>query len=106
VNLQTKEPWYTITSNSYPIKILIHWIIVIMLGAGLGSCLVSWKTNPAGFTAGLISMSLLLFFFYQRGANDGASSMHAYMTARAREAINAISVMEEILRRKNDKCDD
>jgi hypothetical protein len=106
VNLQTKEPWYVVTSNSHPAKILTHWIALLILAAGLGSCLVSWKTDPVGFITGLFSMSLLLFFTYQKGMNDGAASMYIYMTTRARDAMNAIGVMEEILRRKNDKCDD
>lgn len=97
--LEPKEPWYVATSTSSTPKIVTHWIARLVLAVGLGSCLVPWKTDPIGFVTGVFSIGLLLFLTYHKGMNDGAIVMYSYMTTRARDALNAMSLMEDVLRK-------
>ena len=106
MNIQSKEPWYAVTPSSSPTKSYWHWVMIITLGAGIGnSILPTWKVDPVSCALGILAACSLLFLIYQKGMTEGAASMYCYLTTRARDAANAIGLMDEIIRRKNDQCD-
>ena len=93
-------PWYNIADKFDKNELIKFWGILVVLGILIGSCL---KPEPLQILIGISCVAGLLYVVYSQGVVDGASAMFAYIESRSREAANALRVMNDILRDKNDQ---
>ena len=93
-------PWYNIADKFDKHELIKFWGMLVVLGILIGSCL---KPEPLQMLTGIARVVGLLYIVYSQGIVDGAGAMFTYIESRSREAANALRVMNDILRDKNDQ---
>lgn len=92
-------PWYNIADKSDKNELIKFWVIILVLGILMGSC---FKPEPLQILLGSVCAAALLHIVYSQGTTDGAAAMFSYIELRSKEAANALRVMNNILRDKNE----
>jgi len=77
-----------------------HLLVKVSLFAILGFTL---QSSVIGFIVGLSCVVTLSILEYYRGLNDGTKMMMMYMSNKARDAMSAFDLMNDVLRGNDGK---